>query len=110
MAVTPATTVTEPHAVQVEIPGKIADQLHDHPELGEAERHALRRGRVVRRGQGYSLHVAALPDVHQALLAAAATLTSSEASPAWGKAYRIYADRLNNAAGCEAIGASDHSG
>jgi putative DNA-invertase from lambdoid prophage Rac len=99
----PAATATEPQqAVRVEIPGKIADQLSDHPELGQAERHALLRGRIVRRGQGYSLHVTALPDVHQALLAAAATLAADEASPAGRKAYRIYADRLNNTAGFEA--------
>ncbi len=34
-------------------------------------RHALRDGRQIRRGQGYSLHVTAPPHIHQALLAAA---------------------------------------
>ena len=38
---------------------------------------------------------AALPEVHQALLTAAATLTTDSASSADRKAYRIYADRLN---------------
>ncbi len=82
-------------AVRVEIPGKVAAHLTALGELGEAERHALRRGRTVRRGQGYSLHVTALPDVHQALLAAAATLDTDGASSADRKAYRIYAERLN---------------
>jgi putative DNA-invertase from lambdoid prophage Rac len=49
----------------------------------------------VRRGQGYSLHVTAAPQVHQALLAAAATLNAEGASAADRKAYRIYLDRLN---------------
>jgi putative DNA-invertase from lambdoid prophage Rac len=34
-------------------------------ELAEAERHALRRGRTLRRGQGYSLHITALPEVRR---------------------------------------------
>lgn len=93
-----AVTSDEPRALRVEIPGKIADHLGGCPELGEAERQALRRGQTVRRGQGYSLHVTALPDVHRALLAAAAVLAADGASAAERKAYRIYADRLNNAA------------
>lgn len=88
----------EPQPVRVEIPGKIAHHLSNHPELGEAERHALRQGHTVRRGQGYSLHVTAPPDLHKALLAAAATLNTDKASPAQRKAYRVYADRLNNTA------------
>jgi len=48
--------------------------LTDHDGLGNAEWQALRKGREVRRGQGYSLHLTALPDVHHALLTAAATL------------------------------------
>ena len=71
-------------------------------DLGEAERHALRRGRTVRHGLGYSLHVTALPEVHQALLAAAAALDTDGATSADRKAYRIYADRFNSTAGCVA--------
>lgn len=48
----------------------------------------------MRRGQGYTLHVIALPKVHHTLLAAAAQLGTDDASPAERKAYRIYADRL----------------
>jgi putative DNA-invertase from lambdoid prophage Rac len=79
------------------MPGKIARYLADHDGLGDAEWQALRKGREVRRGQGYSLHLTALPDVHHALLAAAAVLGDEGASPAERKAYRIYAERLNNA-------------
>ncbi|TVT47686.1 hypothetical protein FNH05_18715 [Amycolatopsis rhizosphaerae] len=39
-------------------------------------------GGALRRDQGYSLHVTALPDVHQALLTAAAALGTDQASPA----------------------------
>ena len=88
----PAATV---QAVRVEIPGKVADHLTSAAQLGEAERHALSRGRTVRRGQGYSLHVTAVPEVHQALLAAAAALDIDGASSADRKAYRIYAQRLD---------------
>ena len=48
-----ADTSTPPNfeePVCVEIPGKIADQLNDRPELDEAERHALQRRRTVRQG------------------------------------------------------------
>jgi DNA invertase Pin-like site-specific DNA recombinase len=82
--------------VRVEIPGKIARHLADHDGLDDTEREALRAGREVRRGQGYSLHVTAPPDVHQALLAAAAELNTNGA-PAERKAYRIYEERLNSA-------------
>ncbi|TVT47683.1 recombinase family protein [Amycolatopsis rhizosphaerae] len=90
--------VDAPRPVRIEVPGKIARHLSEHDGLGEAERHALQRGREVRRGQGYSLHVTALPDVHQALLTTAAVLNTDSASPADRKAYRIYAERLNNTA------------
>ncbi|MFG3417996.1 recombinase family protein [Micromonospora sp. NPDC048063] len=91
----PAATTTTAQPVRVEVPGKVAGHLADRTDLGEAERHALRRGRMVRRGHGYSLHVTAPPHVHQTLLAAAAALDTDGASSADRKAYRIYADRLN---------------
>ncbi|WP_063719874.1 hypothetical protein [Nocardia takedensis] len=82
-------------ALRIEMPGKIAHHLTDRTvALGEAERHALRDGREIRRGQGYSLHVTAPPHVHQALLAAADRLAHSAAA-ADRKAYRIYRDRLD---------------
>ncbi|MER7015319.1 recombinase family protein [Saccharopolyspora sp. NPDC000359] len=84
----------EPQPVRIEMPGKIARYLADHEDLGDAERDALLTGREVRRGQGYSLHVTALPDVHHALLSAAAELGADNASPAERKAYRIHAERV----------------
>ena len=91
-----AAIADQPQPVRVEIPGKIARHLANHDGLGEAEREALRKGREVRRGQGYSLHVTAAPDVHHTLLAAAAALSTEGASPAERKAYRIYSERLNS--------------
>jgi putative DNA-invertase from lambdoid prophage Rac len=90
----PAPAVDAPRPVRVEIPGTIARHLADHDGLGEAEQQALRQGREVRRGQGYSLHVTALPAIHQALHVAAATLADDGAAPAGRKAYRIYTERL----------------
>ncbi|GAB1646857.1 recombinase family protein [Krasilnikovia sp. MM14-A1259] len=80
--------------VRVEIPGKVADHLAGVDDLSETQRDVLRLGRTVRRGQGYSLHVTALPEVHQELLTAAAALGADSATSADRKAYRIYADRL----------------
>ena len=88
---------TQTQAVRVEIPGKIAHHLHQHADLDQAQRDALQAGHTIRRGQGYSLHVTASPDIHQALLSAAATLTTDSASSAQRKAYRVYADRLTTA-------------
>lgn len=90
----PAAEATPVQPIRVEIPGKVADHLAGIDGLDAMQREVLRRGRTVRRGQGYSLHVTALPEVHQALLAAAAALGADSATSADRKAYRIYADRL----------------
>jgi DNA invertase Pin-like site-specific DNA recombinase len=88
---------SEARAVRVEIPGKLAHHLTEHAGLDQAQRDVLHAGQTIRRGQGYSLHVTASPEVHQGLLGAAATLTTDSASSAQRKAYRLYADRLSNA-------------
>jgi putative DNA-invertase from lambdoid prophage Rac len=89
------TSAAEPRSIRIEIPGKVAHRLAGClTDLGELERQALQQGREVRRGQGYSLHVTAPPDVHRALLAAAETIGES-ATAADRKAFRIYRDRLN---------------
>lgn len=49
------------------MPGKVADFLRA-AELGPAERAALDQGATVRRGQGYTLRVPAVPAVHRRLL------------------------------------------
>ena len=50
------------------MPGKVADFLRA-AELEPAERAALDQGVTVRRGQGYTLRVTAVPAVHRRLLA-----------------------------------------
>ncbi|CAL9626714.1 hypothetical protein SUDANB99_05926 (plasmid) [Streptomyces sp. enrichment culture] len=57
--------------VTLDMPGKIADYLHT-TELELTERAALDQGMTVRRGQGYTLRVSAVPAVH----------TSSSSPPA----------------------------
>ena len=101
----PAEAAIQP--VRIEIPGKVASHLTSRTDLGEAEQHALRRGHTVRRGQGFSLHVTTLPEVHQALLAAAGTLGADGASSADHKAYRIYHDRLRPATTLAALPADN---
>lgn len=82
--------------MRIEIRGKIARHLAEHDALGDAEHHALRRSREARRAQIYNLHGTALPNVHQAPHADAAEL-GVDRTPAERKAYRIYAERLENA-------------
>jgi len=86
--------------IVVEMPGKIARHLRENAGLGDVERQALQQARTVRRGQGYSVHVTATPQVHQALLHAAGALNAEGASSADHKAYRIYQERLNKTALC----------
>ncbi|MFD3459304.1 recombinase family protein [Nocardia fluminea] len=84
----------EARPIRIEVPGKVADHLNGRmANLGGAERQALQQGRQVRRGQGYSLHVTALPLVHQTLLSAAESLGGTSAADR--KALRIYRDRLD---------------
>ncbi|SDC10202.1 putative DNA-invertase from lambdoid prophage Rac [Raineyella antarctica] len=80
--------------VRVEIPGQIAALLTDHPDLDPSERNALTGGRTTRRGRGYTLTVTAPADIHQTLLGAAATLITTESTPATRKAYRTYTQRV----------------
>lgn len=74
---------------------KVARYLADHDDLGEAQRHALGQRHAVR--GHYSLHIAATPAIHRAMLQAALSLYAERASSASRKAYRIYWERLNNA-------------
>ena len=105
----PAAKAPDAVPVRVEIPGKVADYLVGI-DLDATHREMLRGGRTVRRGQGYSLHVTALPEIHQALLRAAAALGSNSASSADRKAFRIYHDRLRLAAQLGALPADSRPG
>ncbi|MGW3091568.1 hypothetical protein [Streptomyces sp. NPDC001108] len=79
------------------MPGKIADYLRT-TELEPAERAALDQGVTVRRGQGYTLRVSAVPAVHRQLLARCQPLDGGQglpAVPAQRKARREYENRVS---------------
>ncbi|MFD4260500.1 hypothetical protein ACFWR9_23510 [Streptomyces sp. NPDC058534] len=83
------------------MPGKVADFLRTM-ELEPAERAALDQGVTVRRGQGYTLRVSAVPAVHRQLLARCQPLDGSQggpAAPARRKARREYENRVGTLTG-----------
>jgi DNA invertase Pin-like site-specific DNA recombinase len=83
--------------VTLDMPGKVADFLRV-TELEPAERAALDQGVAVRRGQGYTLRVTAIPAVHRGLLARCQPLEGSQgapAVPAQRKALREYENRVS---------------
>ncbi|MFF4442436.1 recombinase family protein [Streptomyces sp. NPDC001621] len=97
----PGEETAEPEAVaaadpmvSIDVPGLFAEHLQGATDT--AVRDALREGRTIRRGQGYSLRVTAPLSVHRAALEACAALAADGASLAGRKAYRVYADRLQS--------------
>ncbi|KMS71346.1 resolvase [Streptomyces viridochromogenes] len=81
--------------VVLDMPGKVADFLRT-AELGPAERVALGQGATVRRGQGYTLRVTALPSIHRQLLDRCQPLDGNPAIPAQRKARREYESRVSS--------------
>lgn len=67
--------------VTLDMPGKVADYLRT-TELEPAERAALDQRMTVRRGQGYTLRVSAVPAVHRQLLARCQPLDGGQGLPA----------------------------
>ncbi|MEU5510821.1 recombinase family protein [Streptomyces fungicidicus] len=96
----PEYTAADPDApapelpVTLDMPGKVADFLRA-AELEPAERAALDQGVTVRRGQGYTLRVRAVPAVHGALLARCQPRDGAAAIPAQRKARREYENRVS---------------
>ncbi|WP_053763709.1 recombinase family protein [Streptomyces sp. AS58] len=83
--------------VTLDMPGKVADFLLT-TDKEPAERAALDQGMTVRRGQGYTLRVTAVPAVHRQLLARCQPLDGGQgvpAVPAQRKARREYANRVS---------------
>lgn len=83
------------------MPGKVAGFLRA-TELEPAERAALGQGVTVRRGQGYTLRVSAVPAVHRQLLAVCHPLDGGQgvpAVPAQPKARREYENRISAISG-----------
>lgn len=98
-------TVKRERTAIVVMPGTLADHLTEDGtapmEDGTATRKALTQAETIRRGKGYSLRVLAPMSVHRELLELAWPLAGgegSEATPAERKAYRAYADRIEEAA------------
>ncbi|MCX4822893.1 recombinase family protein [Streptomyces sp. NBC_01142] len=93
--------------VALDMPGKVADFLRvAEPE--PAEQAALDQGATVRRGQGYTLRVSAVPSVHRALLARCQPLDGAQGVtvvPAQRKARREYANRIDTLEAAAATGA-----
>ncbi|MFE4801927.1 resolvase [Streptomyces sp. NPDC056708] len=81
-------------AVTLDMPGKVAD-FPRAAELEPAERAALDQGVTVRRGQGYTLRVPAVPSVHRQLLGRCQPLDAPSAIPAQRKARREYENRVS---------------
>ncbi|MGW3431493.1 recombinase family protein [Streptomyces melanosporofaciens] len=80
--------------VVLDMPGKVADFLRA-ADLEPAERAVLDQGVSVRRGQGYTLRVSAVPAVHRQLLDRCQPLDNAAAIPAQRKARREYANRVS---------------
>ncbi|WP_239134838.1 resolvase [Streptomyces sp. SID12488] len=81
----------------LDMPCKVADFLRT-TELGPAERAALDQGATVRRGQGYTLRVSAVPAVHRRHLARCQLLDGGQsvpAVPAQRKARREYGNPVS---------------
>ncbi|MFE2088644.1 recombinase family protein [Streptomyces sp. NPDC059460] len=81
--------------VTLDMPGKVADFLRA-ADLEPAERATLDQGVTVRRGQGYTLRVVAIPAVHRQFLDRCQPLDNTAAIPAQRKARREYANRVSN--------------
>ncbi|MFD9194553.1 resolvase [Streptomyces phaeochromogenes] len=86
--------------VTLDMPGKVADFLRS-ADLEPAERAALDEGATVRRGQGYTLRVTAIPAAHRQLLDRCQPLDGGQgvpAVPAQRKARREYENRVSTLA------------
>ncbi|MGW4981925.1 recombinase family protein [Streptomyces mirabilis] len=87
--------------VTLDMPGKVAAFLRV-AELEPTERATLDQGVTVRRGQGYTLRVTAVPAIHRRLLDLCQPLDGapgSTAVPAQRKARREYANRVSTLTG-----------
>ncbi|MFJ8888767.1 recombinase family protein [Streptomyces sp. NPDC102402] len=87
-------TSTPALPVVLDMPGKVADFLRA-TELDPAERTTLDQGVTVRREQGYTLRVTAVPAIHRRLLDLCQTLDGTAAVPAQRKARREYENRVD---------------
>ncbi|TXS39805.1 recombinase family protein [Streptomyces sp. OR43] len=101
-------TSTPELPVILDMPGKVADFLRA-TELEPAERTTLDQGVTVRRGQGYTLRVTAVPAIHRRLLDLCQALDGTAAVPAQRKARREYENRVNLHAPATNLGSQSRS-
>ena len=94
--------------VVLDMPGKVADFLRA-AELEPAEQAALDQGVTVRRGQGYTLRIKAVPAIHRRLLGLCQALDGTAAVPAQRKARREYENRVNLHAPAADLGSQSRS-
>ncbi|MFE3187287.1 hypothetical protein ACFXKR_41665 [Streptomyces violascens] len=76
----------------IHVPGLLAEYLKA-TEVAEI-REALRGGRIIRRGQGYSVCVTAPLALHRAALRQCTAFARDGDAPAGRNAFRVYADRI----------------
>lgn len=81
--------------VTLDLPGQLADHLRAVGD--DAIREALIWGRIIRRGNGYSIRLTMPLDLHHAVLQQSTALAAEGAGPAERKAYRVYATRITTA-------------
>ncbi|MEU2248700.1 recombinase family protein [Streptomyces sp. NPDC019224] len=106
-AVDPDTSTPELPVI-LDMPGKVADFLQA-TDLEPAERTTLDQGVTVRRGQGYTLRVTAVPAIHRRLLDLCQALDGTAAVPAHRKARREYENRVNLHAPATNLGSQSRS-
>ncbi|MDG9687759.1 hypothetical protein QC334_34390 [Streptomyces sp. DH18] len=87
-------TSTPELPVILDMPGKVANFLRA-TELEPAKRTTLDQGVTVRRGQGHTVRVTAVPATHRRLLDLCQALDGTAAVPAQRKARREYDNRGN---------------
>ncbi|WP_329164209.1 recombinase family protein [Streptomyces sp. NBC_01387] len=94
--------------VVLDMPGKVADFLRA-AELEPAERATLDQGVTVRRGQGYTLRIKAVPAIHRRLLGLCQAPDGTAVVPAQRKARREYENRVNLHAPAADLGSQSRS-
>ncbi|MFJ9382001.1 hypothetical protein [Streptomyces sp. NPDC101455] len=95
-------------SVVLDMPGKVADFLRA-ADLAPVERAVLDQGVTVRRGQGYTLRITAVPAIHRRLLDLCQALSGASAVPAQRKARREYENRANLHAPTTDLGSQSRS-
>ncbi|MHC0429666.1 recombinase family protein [Streptomyces sp. O3] len=103
-----AGTPTPELPVALDMSGKVADFLRA-ADLASAERAVLDQGVTVRRGQGYTLRITAVPAIHRRLVDLCQALDGAAAVPAQRKARREYENRVNLHAPTTDLGSQSRS-